>query len=191
MFLKYIHFLTPPLRKTWLSCTLGMWECILPFCLPLLPGLLGLFDPGLNSEQQQSRNQWDGWILIPKEVTYHLLKKEKQDILSGPSASSVIPNASYTQSCFSYQHWRAFWTWVSSPPFLFYPKKLGLQTRKPLMSHMQEPAQILSCLPAPPQGCVASWLLCSSPKKTTIEQIIFCKAATEGSVKSSLSVNIS
>lgn len=94
-----------------------MWEVILPFCRPLLPRLLGHFDLGLNSEQQQSRNKWDGWILIPKEVRkqelYHLLKTEKQDILSSPSASSVIPNASRTQSCFSHQHWRAFQIWVS------------------------------------------------------------------------------
>lgn len=176
----------------------GMWECILPFCLPLLPGLLGLFDLGLNSEQQQSRNQWDGWILIPREVRKpkldHLLKEEKQDTVSGPSASAVAPNASCTQFCFSHQHWRAFPTWViwfCSPPFLFYPKRSGLQTRNTLMSHMQEPAQIPFCIPAPPNGCVPSWLCCSSPQTTTTEQIILCKAVTEGPVKSSSCVNIS
>lgn len=132
MFLKHIHILTAPLGKTRLSCTLGMSQWILPAWLPLLPGLLRLFDPGLNSEQQWSRNQWDGWILIPKEVRRqepdHLLKKEKWDILSSPSASSVMHTI-----CFSHQHWRAFWTWISwfsSPPFLFYPKRFALHRRK-------------------------------------------------------------
>lgn len=71
-----------PLGKTWLSCMLGMWESILPFCLPLLPGLLGLFDLGLNSEQQQGRSQQGVWFLIPNEVGKQkwdrILKKERK-----------------------------------------------------------------------------------------------------------------
>lgn len=71
------------------------------------------------------------------------------------------------------------------------PQKVCTTQEEDIVSHLQEPAQILFCLPAPPGRSVASWLFCSSAQTATTEQSIFCKAETEGSVKSSLCVNIS
>lgn len=124
-----------PLGKTRPSCTLGMWERILPSRLPLLPGLAGLFDLGLNSEQQQGRSQWGRRFLIP--VT--------------PNASRTI-----TQPCSSYQHWKAFENESAGScllPSHSFPKRSEIKMRKMrLMSHMQEPTQIFFLLTSPSTG---------------------------------------
>lgn len=128
-------------------------------------------------------------------------KKKKKAGNIGPSASSVTPNASHsiTQSCFSYQHWRAFWTWVSwfsSPPFLPYPKRFETKMRKTCASCPTH-RSLHRFFSAYQPLHMDMWLHCSSAalqRRHTLQSRLFSARLLHRqgwSVKSSLYVNIS
>lgn len=195
MFLKLSPLFNTTTRKSRAELCFGNVRGHSAFLPSPLPGLLGLFDLWLNSEQQQSRNQWDGWILIPREVRKqrldHLLKGEKQDILSGfISHSQGLTNTIllFSSALRSISNMSQF-VLLSSLSLL--PQKVWTINEEG--THVPRAGTCTGpfLLAAPPNACVPSWLSAALHRKTTKKQIIFCKAATEGAVKSSLCVNIS